>query len=144
MEVKSVRRAHKNTVVGGCKKTDEGEVPPREVDFNTDLALYSRISVLRKMSTLFYHLKAQMATKELLFKISSRIPQDFHFNNMKSIMHLKEYGNTFFHLKSSSSFLMYGEIWAPVKISTLQLSWIISNVLHDKSVSVVMSTFQMR
>lgn len=84
-----------------------------------------------------------MATKELLFKISSSIPQDFQFNNMKSIMHLKKYGNTFFCLKSISSFLMYGEIWA-VKISTLQLPWIISNVLYDKSVSVVMSIFQMR
>lgn len=85
-----------------------------------------------------------MATKELLFNISSIIPQDFQFNNMKSIIHLKKYGDTFFHLKSSLSFLMYGEIWAAVKISTLQLSWIISNVLYDKSVSVVMSTFQMR
>lgn len=85
-----------------------------------------------------------MVTEELLFKISSSIPQDFHFNNMKSIMHLKRYGNTFFRLKFSSSFLMYGEIWVAVKISTLQLSWIISSVLYDKSVSVVMSTFQIR
>lgn len=85
-----------------------------------------------------------MATKELLFKISSSIPQDFQFNNVKSITYLKKYGNTFFHLKSSSSFLMYGEIWVAVKISTLKLSWIISNVLYDKSVSVVMAAFQTR
>lgn len=44
MELKSVSRAHKNIEVGGCKKTDDGETPPREVDFNTDLALYSKIS----------------------------------------------------------------------------------------------------
>lgn len=48
------------------------------------------ITVLEKISTLFYHLKAQMATKKQLFEINSSIPQDLQFNNMKTIINLKK------------------------------------------------------
>ena len=85
-----------------------------------------------------------MATKEQLFKINSSIPQDLRFNNMKPIINVKKQANTFFDLKSSSSFSMYGERWVSEEISTLQLSWIIFNVLYDKHVSILVATFQMR